>query len=367
MLDYLTEIPLPGRILVPPGATARGMDSRERLPAFVAGPENRFVARAIGDLLEAVAGGGERDTARQIVPSVLLLFGASGTGKSHLAYGVIRHWQSRRGEASAIYTTAADFRHLLNDAIKRQAEVAFRSEFRGRQLLAIDDLHHLPAGDYAWQELRYTLDDYEDRGAAAIVTANEPIAQLSNVPADVRGRLASGLALELATPGEAARLRIVRDAAAALNRPLSYEAAERLARGLDGTANGLFQALFELFAPAAGRPASDAARAEQLLIARAARRPTLREIMAVVARHQGVPQVQLKSASRRQSIVTARGIIVFLARELSNISYDEIGRALGGRDHTTIIHSYRKIDGLRKRDTRTQQSLEQLRRILLSR
>jgi chromosomal replication initiator protein len=256
---------------------------------------------------------------------------------------------------------------LLNDAVKRQAEVAFREEFRGRQLLAIDDLQHLPVGDFAWQDLRYTLDDYEDRGATMIVTANEAIAQLANVPADIRGRLASGLALELASPGGEARLRILRHAATALRQPLSDDAVERLARGLDGTANALFQALFELFAPEAGRPTSDTVRAERLLAARAARRPTLREIVAVVARQQGVPQAQLKSPSRQQSIVTARGMIVFLARELSNISYDEIGRALGGRDHTTIIHSYRKTDGLRKRDIRTQQVLEQIRCILLSR
>jgi chromosomal replication initiator protein len=367
MLDYVTELPLPGRVLAPPGATPRVTDARERLPAFVAGPENRLVAGAIGELVESASLDGERIATRQFVPSVLVLFGASGTGKSHLAYGVVRHWQTQLGDESARYTTAADFRHLLNDAVRRQAEVAFREEFRGRQLLAIDDLQHLPAGDFAWQELRYTLDDYDDRGGTVIVTANEAIPQLANVPADIRGRLAAGLALELAPPGDEARLRILRHAATALRQPLSDEAAERLARGLDGTANGLFQALFELFAPAQGRPANDALRAERLLAARAARRPSLREIVAVVARQQGVPQAQLKSGSRQQSIVMARGIIVFLARELANISYDEIGRALGGRDHTTIIHSYRKIDGLRKRDVQTQQTLEQLQRILLSR
>jgi chromosomal replication initiator protein len=367
MLDYVTELPLPGRVLAPLGALPRGGDARGQLPAFVAGPENRLVAGAIGELVEATTRDGERDAAQQIVPSVLVLFGASGTGKSHLAYGVVRHWQSQLGDTSALYTTAADFRHLLNDAAKRQAEVAFREEFRGRQLLAIDDLQHLPAGDFAWQELRYTLDDYDDRGATVIVTANESIAQLANVPFDIRGRLASGLALELSPPGGEARLRILRHAAAALQRPLSDDAAECLARGLNGPANCLFQALFELFAPATGRAVSDTIRAERLLAARAARRPTLREIIAVVARQQGVTQAQFKSASRQRSIVTARGIVVYLARELSNISYDEIGRALGGRDHTTIIHNYRKIDGLQKCDVRMQQTLEQLRRILSSR
>ena len=101
--------------------------------------------------------------------------------------------------------------------------------------------------------------------------------------------------------------------------------------------------------------------------ATSARRPTIREITAVVARNQNVPQSQLKSSSRKQSIVFARGLIVFLARELANLSYEEIGRALGGRDHTTIIHNYRKIAHECETNPQTAQTLESLRRTLLSR
>jgi chromosomal replication initiator protein len=366
MLDCVTEIPLPGRILAPPNATARGKISRDPLPAFVAGPENRLVASAMNELIESASPDDVSTVAKRFEPSVLVLFGASGTGKSHLAHGVVRHWQSQLGDDSARYTTAADFRHLLNDAIKRQAELEFRAEYRGRQLLAIDDLQHLPAGDYAWQELRYTLDDYEDRGATVLVTANEPVATLANVPTDVRSRLTCGLVLQLAPPGESARIRIIQQAANALHRPISPEAAQRLALGIDGTANSLFQAVFELIAPTTGRPSSDSARVDHVLAARAARQPTLREVIAVVARHQSIPQSQLKSGSRRQSIVFARGLIVFLARELAGISYEEIGRALGGRDHTTIIHNYQKIDEQRIHDLPLQRMLEDLRRILLS-
>jgi chromosomal replication initiator protein len=367
MLDCVIEIPLPGRILAPANPTLRGAAARNPLPAFVAGPENRLVASAIGELIGTASSEDANAVAKRFQPSVLFLFGASGTGKSHLAHGVVRHWQSQLGDDSARYTTAADFRHLLNDAIKRQAELGFRAEYRGRQLLAIDDLQHLPADDYAWQELRYTLDDYEDRGATVIITANEPIATLANVPADIRSRLACGLAFQLAPPSEPARVRIIQQAATALHRPISPEAAARLAEGIDGTANSLFQAVFELFAPASGRPQSDAARAEHLLAARADRQPSLREIIGVVARHQNTPQSQLKSSSRRQSIVFARALIIYLARELAEISYEEIGRALGGRDHTTIIHSYQKIDDQRTRDIPLQHTLDNLRRILLSR
>lgn len=365
MLDCVTEIPLSGRIFASPDSASRG--AREPLPAFVAGPENQLVASTIGKLIESVNSRVALDTAHSFAPTVLVLFGASGTGKSHLAHGLVRHWQTELGNSTALYTTAADFRHRLNDAIRRQAEPEFRAEFRGRQLLAIDDLQHLPADDFAWQELRYTLDDYEERNALVVITSTEPIISLPNVPADIRSRLAGGLALQLSAPGTDARLRIIQQAATALHQPLSDEAAGTLASGIDGTANSLFQAVFSLAASADGQQAEDAARANELLAARAERRPDLREIISVVARHQSVPQAQLKSASRRQSIVMARAIVVYLARELAGDSYEEIGRVLGGRDHTTIIHNYRKIDSLLKSDPQTQQTIEHLRRILLSR
>ena len=86
----------------------------------------------------------------------------------------------------------------------------------------------------------------------------------------------------------------------------------------------------------------------------------MREIIAAVARHFGLPQKQLKSQSRRQSIVTARAVAIYLARELAGASYEQIGRALGGRDHTTIIHNYRKIERERSHDPAVQEAIEEL-------
>lgn len=367
MVDCVTEIPLPGRKLAVPNAPANSAAAHGPLPAFVAGPENRLVAGAIERLMHATTPAEGVTPLSRFAPSILALFGPSGTGKTHLARGLVDHWQQQCGAATAAYLTAAELRQGFHEAIKRRAEPAFRAALRSHQLLAIDDLQQFPAGDYILQELRYTLDDYQARGATILVTSTQPIAALANISPDLRSRLSTGLVLQLSPPGDAARMRIIRHASHAMGRPLSEEATNRLARGVTGSANNLVGAVFELCnaADTAGR--SDACRVEQLLTNHAARRPTLREIVAVVARYQGVPQSHLKSSSRRQSIVFTRAIVVYLARELASASYDQIGRALGGRDHTTIIHNYRKIERQRECDPQTQQTLENLRRILLSR
>jgi chromosomal replication initiator protein len=364
VVDYLTEISLPGRTIASTRVATSARAPEVEFPSFVAGPENRLVASAVNRLLNTATIAAAAD---KFTPKVLALFGPSGVGKTHLARGLVRHWQEQLGDEISLYVTAADFRRYFLQAIDTNTVEEFRRQFRSHRLLAIDDLHQLPADAYLSQELRSTLDACDELDATVVVTSNRPADTLSNLPPDVRSRLASGLTLQLAAPGFAARMSIIRHASTALGRTLSGDAEQQLANGLRGTAPEVFGALFEFWAAAPTDGTCDATRTQRLLAARAARRPTLREIIAVVAKYTNVPQKQLKSGSRKQSIVLARAIVVYLARELSAISYDQIGRALGGRDHSTIMHNFRKIDRERLRNLATQQSLEDLARILLSR
>jgi chromosomal replication initiator protein len=369
VVDHITEIPLPGRTLASHANGPNGRPSGVTLPTFVAGPENRLVAATFCQLLQnanaspAVAPDLVR---RRFRPNVLALFGPSGTGKTHLARGLVRYWQCCRGEASADYMTAQDFRRQFTQAMDTGTVVDFRRRFRSRQLLALDDLHRLPDDNYLLQELRYMLDAFEDSSATILVTSSRPVSTLSNMSPDLRGRLASGLMLQLAPPSTAARLRIARHVSTALDRPLSDDAISRLATGLRGTASQLVGALFELCADLPAGRVAGASHANRLLAARAARQPALREILAVVAKYYRLPQKHLKSNSRKQSAVLARATVVFLARDLTATSYERIGQALGGRDHTTIMHNYQKIERELERDAATQEAVDDLRRILLS-
>ncbi len=124
--------------------------------------------------------------------------------------------------------------------------LAFRERFRTRELLAIDELHRLPGDDYLLQEMRATIDTLEERGAIIVVTSTQPVTALPNLSPDLRSRFASGLMLQLAAPGVAARMRIVQHVSSALGRPLPDEAIHRLASGLHGTASRLIGAIFEL-------------------------------------------------------------------------------------------------------------------------
>jgi chromosomal replication initiator protein len=370
VVEQITEIPLPGlRVVAQPSKEVSAGEAGVNLsPVFVAGPENRIVAATFDRLLSQAQPSTDPAAASRtpVRPRLLALFGPSGVGKTHLSQGLVRHWQRNRGHAGAEYLTAQDFRHQLNAAMSGDCVLDFRERLRTRELVAIDDVHRLPCDDYLLHEFRSALDALDAHGAMVVVTSTKPVTMLTNLSADLRSRLASGLMLQLAAPGVAARTRIVRLASSALGRSLSDDAVQRLATGLRGTANRVIGAIFELFAELQSTTIATVDDANRLLSAQDARRPTTREIVAVVARHFGVPQKLLKSNSRKQHIVRARATAVYLARELSDESYQQIGRLLGGRDHTTIMHNFRKVQRDRQNDFAMQETLDDLRRVLLT-
>ena len=117
MIEYLSEIPLPGRMLAPPAAQAGTRSPKSTSFGFIAGAENRLVASAINRLMQPAADAGDDQT--------LALFGHSGTGKTHLTHGLVNHWNTHRGPESAAYLTAGDFYRGLLDAIKRNTTTEY--------------------------------------------------------------------------------------------------------------------------------------------------------------------------------------------------------------------------------------------------
>lgn len=333
-----------------PTNLARGGQSAA-LPSFVAGPENCLVAAMVERLMKPQTG--MRDTSNPY-PPILALFGPNGVGKTHLAAGLARHWQRQLGDGAAYYLTAADFRRDYFDAIDTNRLREFRDRYRTRRMLAIDDIHRLPKDEHITQELRYLVDSIEESGGLLLVTSNRPADTLSNLPADLRSRLSAGLSLQLAPPGSEARMRIIRYASQAIGMELNADIATQLAGSSPKTATQTFAELFEhwLAPPNGDNPQPH-------------RQPTLQQIISAVARYTRVPQKLLKSGSRRQSVVFARAIAIYLARELTPASYEQIGRTLGGRDHTTVMYNYEKIECERTKNVATQEAIEELRRTLL--
>jgi len=347
--------------------------------SFVAGPENRLAVPALERLLVGddlagcdLAGNGLADATAPAIPlelfNPLVLLGPTGIGKSHLARGIMRHWQALLGESAVEYLTAIDFARQLRDARDEGTIDSFREHLAELQLLVIEDLQRLPLSTFVQRELRDTLDLLIESGAVLVVTAQQPPAAMSGLEAGLRDRLASGLTVRLQPPGVEARLELLQLTATARGYRLTEDQLRQMARKVDGTAPQVIRAMaeFKLSATAEKSPAEHQISNTAAGAAANAMRPPLKikQIIAVVARYYSLTQSALCSSARRKSLVHARGTAIYLARTLTDLSYAQIGLALGRRDHSTIMHAARTIEKRLVSDASTQQDVEELKRIL---
>ena len=321
------------------------------VPEFLAGPENRLLVPALERLLT----GRDLAAAAQLF-NPLVLLGATGTGKSQLARGIVRHWSSLLGESKVAYFTAVDFARQVRDAREEKQLDLYRDRLAQLHLLVVEDLQRLPASRYVQHALRDALDVLLEggEGAVVVVTAQQPPATLAQLESGLRDRLAAGLTLRMQLPGVEARFELLKQAAAACDRLLGDEQLRALAQKTEGTVPQLLRALAE------HEMASDPSA-----LAETTRPPLkIKQIIAVVARYYSLTQASMCSSARRKSLVYARSVAIYLARSLTDLSYAQIGQALGRRDHTTIMHACRTLEARLASDATSQQDIEELKRIL---
>jgi len=319
------------------------------LPSFVVGPENALVVSPLQRLL---TGSQLAEAARMFNP--LVLVGPSGSGKSQLVQGIVRHWRRQLDPQHVEYFTAADFGRERQAAAEEERLAEWQTRVRGLQLLVIEDIQRLRRRDTIQQDLRHAIDAVLEGSGVIVVTADREPAALNQLDAGIRDRLAAGLTVRLQRPGVAAREAILRNAARRRNMLISDAEILQLARREAAAAAELMGRLAGTGRAAPPNPSAQGG-GEQA---------TLKQIVAVTARYFAITQAALTGPSRRTSLVAARNIIVHLARRLTSLSYAEIGRALGGRDHTTIMHADRRLAEQLARDPATQQSIDELDRLL---
>jgi chromosomal replication initiator protein len=399
MVDGVVDIPLPGRTLAVAaascrvGAAARDDPARTRQNAaalagtrsvpttktltrldaasshFLAGPENRLVEVAVRWVVEGQPNG----------YNPLVLYGSSGTGKSHLARGLAAAWKARDRQPHAehaehnrrprvVCTTAVDFARELADAIETQTVDEFRAKHRGAAMLVVEDLGQLATRKSgklsAQEELLHTLDALVAEDRWVVVTASVAPWELPGIVPMLQSRLTGGLAVRLAPPGPETRLALLQQLASLRDIELPEPVAQFLADGLSGTARDLAGALLQLAMPEETGTLDLAAARQYLAERRRGHRPSLHEIALATARHFSLRLSDLRSPSRQRALVAARGVAVYLARHLAGQRLEEIGRYFGGRDHTTVMHSYRTTKKLIESDPAIQAAVEQLQTAL---
>lgn len=325
--------------------------------AFMAGMENAALLVATDSL----------STKRHYNP--LLLYGPAGVGKTHLLQVLTEEFARRNRTRQVLYCTGADYCRTLAAAIELDSLPDVRDKHRNLDLLAIDDLQALADKRTAQQELLFTLDERIQNDRLVLIASRSTPSELDHLLPGLRSRLCSGLALPVAKPGTETRAAILDELAQKHQLALTDDAkqllvkpSKRAVRKLE-TFGQLNSAVLEL-AQITRQPIT--AHDVRALITKPAEglEFSLRQITRVTARHFQLRVADLVGASRRQSIVQARGIAMYLARRLLGSSFEELGQHFGGRDHSTVMHSFRKIEDGVVTDPAIQQAVQDITRRL---
>jgi chromosomal replication initiator protein len=352
VIDTVVEVPISGHSLARERSGGNG-SGKEPVPAFfLAGPENRLA----GVVVDSILGGGSP------VYNPVVLVGPPGSGKSHLAAGLVGTWRQRFGQRRAVYVPAVDFAREWTDAIETQATEEFHSRYRRAELVAIDDMDVLVPKPAVQQELLHTIDALGAAGGRLVLTSTSTPGLIAGLLPALQSRLVGGLVVPLALPSRETRLAAVARFSQLRAIDLAEDAAALLADGLPGPLSALWAAVLHLGLSAqldAGKAPEH--RVREYLARLTTAPPSLRDIAAATARHFSLRLTDLRSVSRRRAVVVARDVAMYLARTLTGKSFKQIGMYFNGRDHSTVSHGCWKTAELLKTDLTLRSAVDQLR------
>jgi chromosomal replication initiator protein len=339
------------------------LDRRLTFASFLVGRSNQLAYAAAQRVVEDRAG-------QTPAFSPLYVHAAVGLGKTHLLQATA-HAAAAQGRV-VTYLTAERFMYGFVAALQSHTAIAFKSAMRSIDLLIIDDVQFLQ-GKAFQNEFGHALNALLDAGRQVIVAADRPPSDLEALDERVRSRLAGGLCVEMMSLDEPLRLQILeaRIAAARALNPhftvspavLAFVAHSIVSNGrdLEGAVNRLL-AHSIVNAPLSVEAAEAAIR--DLIRAREPKRVKIEDIQKLVASHYSVSRADILSSRRTATVVKPRQVAMYLSKALTLRSLPEIGRRFGGRDHTTVLHAVRKIEGLSAADATLREELELLKRML---
>ncbi|HPD06444.1 MAG TPA: chromosomal replication initiator protein DnaA [Candidatus Bipolaricaulis sp.] len=297
----------------------------------------------------------------------LFIYGSVGLGKTHLLHAIGAHVLTAPTDASVVYTTSERFAIELIQSIGANTTEQFRAKYRTVDVLLIDDVHFLKNKEGTQEELFHTFNELYGNGKQIVLSSDRSPDELQGLQDRLVSRFRWGLVADIQAPDFETRSAILREKARRRGLEVPDEVVELIASRITTNVRDLEGALIRALAYAelCQGPVTPAMLEEILPKEDLSRKLTVEAIKAEVAAAYRIPVSDIESPSRKKELVQARQIAIYLARELTETSFPALGRAFGGRDHTTIMHSYQKMQELLRQIPLLRSEIESLRATIL--
>lgn len=309
---------------------------------YVVGSSNHFAYAAAQALVNSEA--------RVFNP--LFIYGNSGMGKTHLLHAIGNALRARRENVQVLYVTSEQFTNSYIEAIRKRGDALelFRKKYRKVDVLLIDDVQFMARADRTQEEFFHTFNALFESGKQIVLSADCPASQITSMDDRLKTRFSQGMTVELTAPCYEMRMAILRQKMLKWKQNLlSDEVVQFLARNITQSVRALEGALIRTSSFASfnnGCPSIAFLRENlaDLMTKRAATGISIADIQQRVANEFGLRVEDINGRRRTAAIAHPRQIAMFLARQHTSCSLQDIGEAFGGRDHGTVLHAMRTIE-----------------------
>ncbi|HTI33069.1 MAG TPA: chromosomal replication initiator protein DnaA [Miltoncostaea sp.] len=323
-----------------PPRRASGLQPRFTFEAFVTGPSNRFAHAAALAVAEAPA--------RAYNP--FFIYGGVGLGKTHLLHAIGHFVAANHAELALTYVSVETFTNEFINALRDGGIRSFKDRYRSTDILLIDDIQSLQGREQTQEEFFHTFNALHDSGKQIVISSDRPPKQIATLEDRLRSRFEMGLITDVQPPDIETRIAILQKRVQA-DRYVIHdpEVLAFIAARVSTNVRALEGALTRVVAHGSisGRRIDVDLAGEVLedLFPAAEGTLSIEVIQGEVCRYYNVSHEEITGDKRTRRIVLPRQVAMYLSRELTDASLPQIGRAFGGRDHTTVMYAVQKVTG----------------------
>ncbi len=317
------------------------LDNDYTFENFVVGPSNEF---AKGMALYVTKNPGKSY-------NPLFIYGGVGLGKTHLMQGIGHEILKKQPDCKVLYLSAERFLNELIYSYGTDSIIKFRKKFRNIDLLLMDDIQFVTGKKGTQEEFFHTFNTLYERGQQIVLTSDRPPKKIPDLQERLVSRFASGIVVDIQAPNLETRIAILKKKAMHESISIPNDILNFIAKGFKSNVRELEGALTKVIAYTVINNKDLTLDNTKIILKDIIHQKDSSEITAdliqrTVATFFDIRVADFKAKKRTKSIALPRQIAMYLTRELTDASLPEIGELFGGRDHTTVIHAYKKIQGL---------------------